>query len=145
MVNKKSLLNTGGYLLVEIIVSQVLLILLIGIGSSILTLSNTSRSRAENFNEANSVIFAKLQEYELKQYENIPTGTSAINNYQVEDFSAEVEAMPTNKFNSVDATVHSQSLSASLKKVWLNMYYEFGDEGFNVDYATYIQIGGVGR
>ncbi len=134
----------GGYLLVEILVSLFVVVILVTIGAMILNISNGARSRAENFGEVNALAFAKVQEYELKDFNSIPVGVSG-NDYEIEDFSAEIEARPENKFKNVDATVHVDAVSGSLKKLWLTIYYEFGSGGFTVEYATYIQIGGVGR
>ena len=69
-----------------------------------------------------SLAFAKIQEYELKEFSDIAVGNSS-NDYLIEDFSAEVESRPDNKFKNVAATVHSQAESGSLKKLCLNLKY----------------------
>ena len=142
MVGSKQ--HDDGYLLVEILISLFIVVILVTVGAMILNISNGARSRAENFGEANSLAFAKIQEYELKEFSDIPVGIAG-SDYLIEDFSAEVEARPENKFKNVLATVHSDAESGSLKKLWLSLYYEFGSGGFTVEYATYIQIDGVGR
>jgi len=136
--------SKAGYLLVEILIALFVIVILVTIGALILNISNGARSRAENFGKANSVAFAKIQEYELKDFAAIPVGNSS-DDYLVEDFSDEVEASPDNNFKNVAATMHSRAISGSLKLVWLKLYYEFGSGGFTVDYATYMQIDGVGR
>ena len=136
--------NQAGYLLVEILVSLFVVVILVTVGALILNISNGARSRAENFGEANALAFAKIQEYELKDFSDIPNGIAG-NNFEIEDFSAEVEARPENKFKNVDAKVFSEAESGSLKRLWLSLYYEFGSGGFTVEYATYIQVDGVGR
>lgn len=131
-------------MLVEILISLFVIVMLVTIGALILNISNGSRSRAEKYAEANSIAFAKIQEYELKEFSTIPNGSSG-SNYEIEDFSADILARPENRFTEATGKVYSQAISGSLKKVWLEVTYEFGDLDGDIDYATYIQIGGVGR
>lgn len=136
--------DNGGYLLVEVLVSLFVIVILVTIGALILNVSNGARSRAENLSEANAIAFAKIQEYELKDFADIPNGVPG-NSYEIEDFASEITSRPENKFKNVEAKVFSQAESGSLKRIWLTLTYEFGTGGYTLDYATYIQIDGVGR
>jgi type II secretory pathway pseudopilin PulG len=133
-----------GFLLVEILIALMVLVILVSIGAMILGISNDARSRAENYGVANSIAFAKIQEYELKDFPTIPNGVSG-NNYEIEDFSADILASTDNKYNEASGKVYSKAVSGSLKKIWVHVDYTFGDLSDDVEYATYIQIGGVGR
>ena len=136
--------ENGGYLLVEILVAMFVIVILVTVGALILNVSNGARSRAENLGEANAIAFAKIQEYELKDFASIPNGSPG-SNYEIEDFAAEITSRPENKFKNVEAKVYSEGISGSLKRLWLTLTYDFGTGGFTIEYATYIQIDGVGR
>jgi len=141
MLNK---VRQGGFTAVEAVISLLVLTILIGICLSIVVLSNQMNARTKAYNEANSQVFAKLQEYELKDFGDITNGVSA-NDYEIEDFSDEVEDNGRIHYTEVEAKVYCQPVSGSLKKIRAVVDFSYAGEARRIEYATYIQIGGVGR
>ena len=134
----------GGFTIIEVLVALVLLTMLISISLEIVLFSNQSNERSRAYGEANNQVFAKLQEYELRDFNDIPNG-NASNGYEVEDFSDEAETNGAGLLRDVDAVVQSQGISGSLKKLTAKITYTHDAKPRLIEYTTYVQIGGVGR
>jgi len=91
----------------------------------------------------NSYAFAKMQEYENKTFDNIPSGVTPT--YEVEDFSSSLLAVNDPPIKQPSAKVFSEPISGSLKRVRVYISYDSGGVQRYIEYATYIQMGGVGR
>jgi prepilin-type N-terminal cleavage/methylation domain-containing protein len=146
MVTEKRGNSQGGFSLVEMMLAIVLSAVVLAVGTAILTLGNQISYRTESLLASNSVAFAKIQEYENKTFTNITIGDVA-NDYEIEDFSAQVPASTNNVVKNATAKVYSQYApnSQSLVKLWVIVDFQYGNRTRIIEYATYIQMGGVGR
>jgi len=143
-LKKQGMIDRSGFTTIEVIISLFIITILISISLGIVLLSNQINARTRAYSEANSLAFSKIQEYELKDFGDIDNGSSA-NNFEVEDFSSEVLANDEVKYSSASAKVRSQPVSGSLKKIVVLVVYSHLNETREIEYATYIQMGGVGR
>lgn len=135
-----------GFSLVEIMAAIVLSAVALSVGFSLLTLGNQISARTEALLAANSAAFAKVQEYENKTFDNIPIGVVG-NDYEVEDFSADIEATTGGKVKKATAKVHTQyeGDSESLIKMKVVIDFQYGNRTRKIEYGSFIQLGGVGR
>ncbi len=135
-----------GFSLVEIMMAIALSAVALTVGFTLLTLGNQISSRTEALLAANSAAFAKVQQYENKAFGNIPIGVSA-DNYEVEDFSADIPTTTGGKVKNAVAKVYTQYMpnSASLVKMNVVIDFQYGSRMRKIEYGTYIQLGGVGR
>lgn len=133
-----------GFTIVEVLLSLFVLSAVLMIGFQIVTLGNQTSTRAKVTLAANAIAFGKVQEYENMTFNTIPVGVSG-NNYEVEDFSSTVEAESEGAIDSSTAKVFVQPISGSLRKITVKIDYEVLAQPKFIEYATYIQLGGVGR
>lgn len=140
----KSRVSEDGFTIVEVLLSLFVLSSVLTIGFQIVTLGNQMSTRAKVTLTANAIAFAKMQEYENKTFANIPAGISG-NSYEVEDFSSAVINDSEGTIDSATGKVYSQPISGSLRKVSVKITYKLLSETKFIEYATYIQLGGVGR
>lgn len=106
------------------------------------TLYLTIRSvteRTSDFLLANTLAFAKVQEYENMNYAAIPIGSAP--DYQVEDFTADLPA----ELLEPAGQVRIQAISPTLKYMEVELEFLNGTSRREIVYADYIHIGGVGR
>jgi len=138
--------NEAGFSLIEIMLSLVLSSIVLMVGFQLLTLGSQLNTRTETLLAANSIAFAKIQEYENKTFDNIPASSSATP-YQIEDFSAQMITDSGGFINSGTAKVYSnfEPSSGSLKKLNVIIDFQYGSRTRKIEYATFIQMGGVGR
>lgn len=146
MLKEKRVTSQGGFSLVEMMLAIVLSAVVLAVGTAILTLGNQVSYRTESLLASNSVAFAKIQEYENKTFVNIAVGDIA-NDYEIEDFSAQIPALTNNVVKNATAKVYSQYApnSQSLIKLWVIIDFQYGNRTRKIEYGTYIQMGGVGR
>lgn len=135
-----------GFSLVEIMMAIVLSAVALGVGFSLLTLGSQVSARTESLLAANSVAFAKVQEYENRTFTNIPIGVSA-SSYLVEDFSSSLPTLTGGKVRNGTAKVYTQYMPNSQSLIKMNVVIEFqyGSRLRKIEYGTYVQMGGVGR
>lgn len=81
-----------GFSIVELLVALLVVSFLGGVIFSIVSNSTSLNARTSKRAEAGSLAFKKIQDYINRSYINIPIGNTATN-YEVEDFSAEAEAL----------------------------------------------------
>lgn len=138
--------NEAGFSLIEIMLSLVLSSIVLMVGFQLLTLGSQLNTRTETLLAANSIAFAKIQEYENKTFNNIPASSSATP-YQIEDFSTQMITDSGGFINSGTAKVYSnfEPNSGSLKKLNVIIDFQYGSRTRKIEYATFIQMGGVGR
>lgn len=133
-----------GFTIVEVIISLFVISMVVIIGFQIVALGNQVSARARIMLSANAIAFAKMQEYENKTFENIPNGSSS-NSYEIEDFSTAAVNDSNGVIKAAVAKVRSEPVSLSLKKVKIELSYRVFSEMKYIEYATYVQLGGVGR
>lgn len=138
--------NELGFSLVEIMMAIVLSAVALGVGFSLLTLGSQVSARTESLLAANSVAFAKVQEYENKSFTSIPIGVPA-SSYMVEDFSSSLSTLSGGKVRNGTAKVYTQYMPNSQSLIKMNVVIEFqyGSRMRKIEYGTYVQMGGVGR
>lgn len=140
MINRE---RQGGFTVAEALVGLAAASMLILLAFSLTQLTSNIVNNTKRYLIVNSTAFAKMQEYENKTFNNIPVGSAP--NYEVEDFTSELAAYTNPPIQSPSAKVYVEPVSGSLKKVRINIsYYGNGSTRF-IEYATYIQLGGVGR
>lgn len=122
------------------------MVVIVIIGFDISKVSDQTNARSRQYAEANALAFGKLQDYETRDFYTIPVGDSS-NDYEVEDWSAEASSESGGLVINPVAKVHSQYEpgSGSLKKVRVVLDFQYGGDTRRIEYATYIQLGGVGR
>lgn len=138
--------NEAGFSLIEIMLSLVLSSIVLMVGFQLLTLGSQLNTRTETLLAANSIAFAKIQEYENKQFINIPASSDATP-YEIEDFSSDLTADSGGFIRSGTAKVYSnfEPNSGSLKKLNVVINFQYGSRFRVIEYATFVQLGGVGR
>lgn len=140
-----SLLRSG-FTMIETLVSLAVISLIAVVAFSTTITTDQINTKTNQYSLANSAVFAKVQEYENMSFENIPIGLES-NDYEVEDFSQEVSDYSNDKVLSPTAKVYSQLMPGSGSLIFLRFELDFqlGSQNRSIDYATYIQLGGVGR
>lgn len=135
-----------GFSLVEVMMALVLASVVLIVGFQLLVLGNQVSARTESLLTVNAATFAKIQEYENKTFDSIPVGDIA-NDYEIEDFSTQLISESGNSVHRATAKVYSQFMpnSESLIKLWVIVDFGYGSRDRLIEYATYIQMGGVGR
>lgn len=133
--------KSEGFSIVELLLTITVLSVLIGTFTTLFVSIKSTNLRAKMVVEANSTAYAKLQEYENKQFSAIPTGDSATN-YEVENFT---DQLPNSLHLPVNGYVYSESVSPTLKKVRVHVDYNGNSRQRDLDYTTYIQQSGAGR
>jgi len=133
-----------GFTLIEVLISLFVVSTVVIVGFQILSLGNRVSARSRIILSANAIAFAKIQEYENKEFNNITNGVSG-NNYEIEDFSTAAVSDSDGNIKAATAKVHSEPISLSLKKLKVKVTYKVFSEFKTIEYATYIQLGGVGR
>ena len=133
-----------GFTLIEVLMAMLVLTILIGTSLSVVVVANQYNAQAQTISIANDLALGKMQDYELMDFEDIPVG-SAGNDYEVEDFSANVPNLTDKIFESVSAKVFVEPISGSLKKITVDFEYVSNRDERQIIYATYVQVDGVGR
>lgn len=139
----KDQLKQQGFTIIEAMLGLAAASVLALTAMSLTTLSTQIIGNTKRYLVVNSSAFAKMQEYENRTFNNIPDGTAP--NYEVEDFSASMASLTNPRIDSPVAKVYSEPISGSLKKIRVVINYQNGTQNRFIEYATYIQLGGVGR
>lgn len=132
----------AGFSTVELLITLVVIGVVFGAFlTSFNTIQNINKKGLDIAN-ANSLAFAKMQEYENKAFTNLQTTTPTGSLQQVEDFTANLpgtlEAPRVGK-------VYINTLSPTLKQVVVDIQFGSGDSLRQVQYANFIQKNGLGR
>lgn len=133
----------GGFTILEAMIGLALAAVLAITAVSLTTLSTQIIGNTKRYLLVNSVAFAKMQEYENKTFDQIAVGTSP--SFEVEDFSDELSSSTNPTIKNPVAKVYSEPVSGSLRKIRIKIEYQNGPSTRFIEYATYIQLGGVGR
>lgn len=103
MVKRK----TGGFTLIEVMMSLILISVLLGVMVSIVQNAMTLNAKAKLRSEAGALAFQKIQDYINLGFDSVPIGDGA-SGYEVENFSVEAESF---NLNNASATVYSEPAS----------------------------------
>ncbi len=129
----------GGFTIPELLTTLIVLsIAFFAFSTLFLTISH-SIERSSDLLLANSTAFAKMQEYENKDFAAIPRGSAPT--YEVEDFTA---TLPTDLIEGV-GKVYVEEKSPTLLFVRVEVDYRVGQQNRQIIYPNYIQLSGVGR
>ena len=140
---RSSKLGYGGFTVVEALLGLAAACVLALTAMSLTTLSRQIVGNTKRYLVVNATAFAKMQEYENKTFDNIPVGTAP--DFEIEDFSSSLTSVNDPIIKEPVAKVYSQPISGSLRKLRVVINYKNGNQDRYVEYATYIQMGGVGR
>lgn len=134
--------NEAGYSIVELLIT----LIIIGVAFGAFTVSFTSiqniNKKALDISAANTIAFAKAQEYENKSFTDIPTTTPSETLVLVEDFSS---SLPTTLESPRVGQVFVNTSSTTLKQVVVNITFGSGADQRQLQYADFIQANGLGR
>ena len=133
----------GGFTIVEALIGLAAASALILTSFSLTQLTSNIVNNTKRYLVVNATTFSKMQEYENKTFDNIPVGTAPT--YEVEDFSSELLTSTNPLIMSPSAKVYVEPISGSLKKIIIRTEYISGGTTRFIEYATYVQMGGVGR
>jgi competence protein ComGC len=139
----KHKLLQGGFTVVEALIGLATASVLILLSFSLTQLTSNIVNNTKRYLAVNEAAFAKMQEYENKSFNNIVAGTAP--SFEVEDFSAVLAAETDPLIKNPSAKVFVEPLSGSLRKVRIYISYESSGTTRFIEYATYVQMGGVGR
>ena len=133
-----------GFTVVELLFTLFVTVIIFTTYISVTIVVHQASSRTADYLAANSVAFAKVQEYETKLFANIPVGIPA-NSYEVEDFSSVINGQVNNELNNPRGKVYVTPESGSLLKI--RVMVTFADRGSDrsIEYGSYVQVGGAGR
>jgi hypothetical protein len=134
----------SGFTVIELLFTLFVTVIVFTTYISVTIVVHQTSSRTDNYLAANSVAFAKTQEYETKSFANIPVGVPS-NYYEVEDFSSTINAQVNNELNNPRGKVYVTPESSSLLKIRVVLTFADRNGDRNIEYGSYIQIGGAGR
>lgn len=136
--------NEGGFTVTELLFTLFIILITFSTFLSITSAVNQTSAKTEDYLAANSVAFAKIQEYETKSFDAITVGVPA-NNFEVEDFSSSINGQVNNELINPRGKVFVSPESSSLKKIRVTVTFSDIGKDRTIEYATFIQVGGVGR
>lgn len=135
-------LNQTGFSLVELLITMIVIGVLFGAFLVTFTSIQNINKKALDINTANTIAYAKVQEYENKNFSSLPNTTPTNTLVQVEDFSS---SLPNSLEYPRVATVSINTMSTSLKQVIVNIQFGSGPSQRTIQYADFIQKNGLGR
>lgn len=132
----------SGFSIVELLIT--LVVIGVAFGAFIVTytsIQNISK-KAIDISSANSLAFAKMQEYENKTFTSLPVTSPAGTLVEVEDFSS---TLPTSFEKPRSAKVYINTMSGNLKHVVVTIRFGSGPSERKIEYGNFIQRNGLGR
>lgn len=139
---KKLNKNQSGFSIVELLITLIIIGVTFGAFMVVFTTIQSINKKAIDVSDANQLAFEKMQEYENKQFGNIPTTSPANSLIEVEDFSS---TLPNTFEKPRTAKVYVNTYSSTLKQVVVNIDFGSGDSARKIQYANFIQYNGQGR
>lgn len=134
--------NEAGFSLVELLITMIIIGVLFGAFLVTFTSIQNINKKALDINAANTIAYAKVQEYENKNFTDLPTTTPTGTLVQVENFSS---SLPNSLESPRVATVSVNTVSSTLKQVVVNIQFGSGPSQRTIQYADFIQKNGLGR
>lgn len=137
-VGKKS----GGFSVIELLITLVVVgVVFTAFTTTFAGVENISK-KATDVAAANQVVYAKLQEYENKNFTSLPSTSPSGTLQQVEDFSA---ALPSVLESPRSGLVYINTLSSTLKQIDIKATFGSGATQRHIEYVSFIQKNGLGR
>lgn len=136
--------KNDGFTVVELLFTLFVTVIVFTTYTSVTIVVHQTASRTDNYLAANSVAFAKMQEYETKSFTTIPVGIPG-NNFEVEDYTNTINPQVNNELNNPRGKVFVSPESSSLVKIRVTL--TFADRGSDrtIEYGSFVQLGGAGR
>lgn len=134
--------NQAGFSVVELLITLITIGVVFGAFLTTFTTIQVINKRSLDINTANSLAFAKMQEYENKTYDQITDTTPSGTLVEVEDFSGDI---PDTLENPRIGKVYVNTVSNTLKHVVISVEFGEGGSKRTMQYANFIQQQGVGR
>lgn len=135
-------MKSGGFSTVELLVTLIAISIVFGAFTTTFVTIQGINKRTSDVQQANNVLFSKLQEYENTLFTSLPDTAPQGSLEEVEDFSDEIATnLPAPRVGKV----YINSVSPTLKHVVVSV--EFGPDATkqNFQYATFIQRDGIGQ
>jgi hypothetical protein len=139
---RKPRTNQDGFFIAELLVTIVTAGLIFGAFMTIFTTIQAINKKSRDIQQANTVAFAKSQEYENKNFADIPTMDPIGSLNEVEDFSTDI---PETVHSPRVAKVFVNSISPTLKHLVIRVEFDEGPAKQTIQYVDFIQRYGVGR
>lgn len=140
--DKRIKLNQAGFSLVELLITMIVIGVLFGAFLVTFTSIQNINKKALDVNLANSIAYAKVQEYENKNFTSLQNTTPTGSLVQVEDFA---NSLPNSLESPRVATVSINTISPTLKQIVVNIQFGSGPSQRTIQYADFIQRNGLGR
>lgn len=134
--------HQGGFAIVELLITLIVIGVIFGAFVVTFTSIQNINKKALDISRANQLAFAKIQEYENKDFDAITTTSPSGTLVEVEDFSSE---LPSNFEQPRTAKVYVNTSSPTLKQVVISIDFGDGDSARKLQYADFIQRNGQGR
>ncbi len=131
-----------GFSIVELLITLIIIGVAFGAFITTFTTIQTIHKKAIDINQANSLAFAKIQEYENKNYDTLPATTPLGSLEEVEDFSP---SLPVTLESPRIGKVYVNTVSDSLKHIVVNIQFGSGPSQRTIQYGNFIQKNGLGR
>jgi prepilin-type N-terminal cleavage/methylation domain-containing protein len=134
--------DQSGFAIVELLITLIIIGVAFGAFMVTFTTIQSINKKAQDISKANTLSFAKVQEYENKNYTTLPATAPIGTLQEVEDFSA---SLPTTMQSPRVGKVYINTISATLKQVVVTIEFGSGDTKRIVQYGDFIQRHGLGR
>lgn len=132
--------DQNGFSIVELLITLIVIGVVFGAFMVTYTSIQAINKKSIDLNNASNSAFAKLEEYENKDFTALPTTTPVNTLQEVEDFSGTLNATLAKPRTG---KVYINTVSSTLKQVVVNV--QFGSDARTVQYSAYIQRNGLGR
>lgn len=134
--------SEDGFSIVELLITLIIIGIAFGAFATTYTAIQNINKKAIDINIANGLAFAKMQDYENKNFTSLPATTPTGSLQQVEDFSS---SLPSTLQSPRSGIVYVNTVSPTLKQVVVNITFGSGDSQRQIQYANFIQKNGLGR
>ncbi len=134
--------DSKGFSIVELLITLIIIGVAYGAFMVTFTTIQNINKKALDIANANSVAFAKVEEYENKSFSSITPTTPAGTLVEVEDFSS---SLPTTLENPRLGKVYVNTVSGTLKQVVVKIEFGSGESIRRIQYANFVQKNGLGR
>ncbi len=134
--------ESSGFAIVELLITLIIIGVAFGAFTVTFTTIQNINKKALDVNQANSLAFAKVQEYENLNYASLPATTPTGSLQEIEDFGS---SLPTTLQSPRVGKVYVNTVSGTLKQVVVNIEFGSGGDKRIIQYANFIQKNGLGR
>lgn len=134
--------NNSGFAVVELLITLIIIGVAFGAFLVTFTTIQSINKKALDVSKANTLAFAKVQEYENKQYTALPNTTPTGTLQEVENFSS---SLPTTLESPREGKVYINTISSTLKQVVVTIQFGSGGSQRVIQYGDFIQRNGLGR